>query len=85
MLHVLRSTDPGDARLRELLVSDLSSDDERHAEALALLRAHPAMDRARADLRQWVHEARAELETLPDVPARAAFIALCDYVLTRTS
>jgi heptaprenyl diphosphate synthase len=84
VLHVLRSTDPSDAHLRELLVSDLS-DDARHAEALALLRAHPAMDRARADLRQWVDEAHAELATLPDGRARTAFMALCDYVLTRTS
>jgi heptaprenyl diphosphate synthase len=84
VLHVLRSTDPDDAHLRELLVSDLS-DDARHAEALALLRAHPAMGRARADLRQWVDEARAELATLPDQRARTAFMALCDYVLTRTS
>jgi heptaprenyl diphosphate synthase len=85
MLHVLRSTAPSDARLRELLLSDLSSDDALHAEALALLRANPAMERARADMRQWADEARAELLTLPDVPARAAFLALSDYVLTRTS
>ena len=84
MLHVLRSTSPDDTRLRELLGADLS-DDARHAEALALLRANPAMDRARADLRRWVDEARDELATLPDKPARTAFISLCDYVLTRTS
>ncbi|GAA4620973.1 polyprenyl synthetase family protein [Actinoallomurus vinaceus] len=84
VLHVLRSAADEDARLRELLSSDLT-DDARHAEALALLRAHPAMDRARADLRRWADEARAELLTLPDVPARAAFLSLCDYVLTRTS
>jgi heptaprenyl diphosphate synthase len=84
VLHVLRSTAPDDAHLRELLVSDLS-DDALHAEALALLRAHPAMERARADLRQWVDEARAELATLPDMRARTAFMAMCDYVLTRTS
>ena len=85
MLHVLRSTEPSDARLRELLHTDLSADEALHAEALALLRGNPAMDRARADMRQWVDEARAELQTLPDVPARAAFLSLCDYVLTRTS
>ncbi|MEV5708802.1 polyprenyl synthetase family protein [Actinoallomurus sp. NPDC052274] len=84
VLHVLRSVADEDARLRELLDSDLT-DDARHAEALALLRAHPAMDRARADLRRWVDEARAELLTLPDVPARAAFLSLCDFVLTRTA
>ncbi|MDN3354011.1 polyprenyl synthetase family protein [Actinomadura sp. DC4] len=85
VLHVLRSAAPGDEHLRSLLLSDLSEDDARHAEALTLLRAHPAMDRARADLRQWVDDAHAELATLPDLPARTAFMALCDYVLTRTS
>ena len=39
-------TDPADARLRSLLAGDLS-DDAPHAEALALLRAHPAVDEAR--------------------------------------
>ncbi|WP_153535240.1 polyprenyl synthetase family protein [Actinomadura macrotermitis] len=74
---------PDDARLRELLDTDLT-DDALHAEALALLRAHPAMDQARADLRRWAEDARAELMTLPDIPARAAFTGLCDYVVTRT-
>jgi heptaprenyl diphosphate synthase len=50
-----------------------------------LLRAHPAMEAARADLEYWVEAARAEISGLPDVPARAAFEALCDYVLDRTS
>ncbi|MBO2451437.1 polyprenyl synthetase family protein [Actinomadura barringtoniae] len=74
---------PDDARLRELLKQDLT-DDALHAEALTLLRAHPAMDRSRADLRRWAEDARAELETLPDIPARAAFTGLCDYVVSRT-
>ncbi|WP_067467187.1 polyprenyl synthetase family protein [Actinomadura macra] len=85
MHHVLAGagSGPDDARLRELLVQDLS-DDALHAEALALLRAHPAMARARADLRQWAEGARAELLTLPDIPARSAFTGLCDYVVSRT-
>ncbi|MCW2903906.1 MAG: Trans-hexaprenyltranstransferase [Streptosporangiaceae bacterium] len=83
MLHVLASDDPADERLRTLLNSDLT-DDEPHAEALALLRAHPAMERARGDLRQWAEDARAELLTLPEVPVRAAFEGLCDYVVSRT-
>ncbi|TDE34565.1 polyprenyl synthetase family protein [Actinomadura sp. 6K520] len=84
--HVLGGigSGPDDARLRELLVQDLSEDDARHAEALALLRAHPAMDRARADLRRWAEDARAELLTLPEIPARDAFTGLCDYVVSRT-
>jgi heptaprenyl diphosphate synthase len=83
VLHALRSAGPADARLVELLGADLT-DPVLHAEALALLRAHPAMDMARADLRQWADLARHEILALPDVPARAAFEALCAFVVERT-
>jgi len=75
----------GDARLRELLSQDGLADDSEHAEALALLRAHPAMDAARADLRRWSDVARSEVAGLPDVPARHAFEVMCDFVVERTS
>jgi heptaprenyl diphosphate synthase len=85
VLHALRSAGrDSDQRLQDLLAADLT-DETLHAEALRLLRAHPAMDAARADLRSWVKAARAEISGLPDVPARAAFEALCDYVVDRTS
>ncbi|MBX6371423.1 MAG: polyprenyl synthetase family protein [Acidothermus sp.] len=83
VLHALRSTAPADRRLRELLDGDLT-DDDRHRETLALLRAHPAIERARADLRRWVADARSVLSPLPDVPATHALHALCDFVLART-
>ena len=44
VLIAQRSTDPADARLLELLGSDLS-EDAPHAEALTLLRAHPRWPR----------------------------------------
>ena len=75
----------GDARLRELLSQDGLTDDSEHAEALALLRAHPAMDAARTDLRRWSDAARTEVAGLPDVPARHAFEVMCDFVVERTS
>jgi len=84
VLHVLATPDKESARLRELLRSGDLTDDALHAEALTLLRAHPAMDRARLDLRRWAEDARNELLTLPDIPARAAFEALCDFVVSRT-
>jgi len=46
VLLVRQSSDPGDARLKHLLNADLH-DDALHAEALVLLRAHPAMGEAR--------------------------------------
>jgi len=90
VLHALAPSAPGapvagDARLRELLSQDGLTDDAEHAEALALLRAHPAMDAARADLRRWSDLARAEIAWLPDLPARRAFEIMCDFVVERTS
>jgi len=82
VLFALQGTDPADARLRELLSQPLV-DDGLHTEALTLLRAHPAMDEARAYVRAEADAARAMLSTLPAGSARAALEALCDTVVTR--
>jgi heptaprenyl diphosphate synthase len=82
MFYAQRSTDPADARLQSLLGRPL--DDAETDEALRLLRAHPAMDRARESLRVWADRARAELATLPEGAPRTAFEALCDYVVERS-
>jgi len=84
VLIARRSTDPADARLLELLESDLT-DDARHSEALALLRAHPAIAEARAYVISLAGEAKALLKVLPDSPARAALEAFADVVATRSS
>ncbi|MGQ0631310.1 MAG: polyprenyl synthetase family protein [Sporichthyaceae bacterium] len=84
VLHALASTDPADARLQELLRSDLTAD-APHAEALALLRANKAMAVARADLAAWADEARAALAPLPAGPAREVLEFLCDAVVERSS
>lgn len=83
VLHALGSTDPADRRLRELLDGDLRADDTL-AEALDLLRAHPAMVNTRETLERWAAEARAALLPLPPGPARVSFEQLCDYVVDRT-
>ncbi|HWD80124.1 MAG TPA: polyprenyl synthetase family protein [Kribbella sp.] len=76
-------TDPTDARLLELLDSDLS-DDARLSEALELLRSHPAFHQAEEDVRRRAADARKLLATLPDGPGRQALDALCDLVATRS-
>ncbi|AXI81490.1 polyprenyl synthetase family protein [Peterkaempfera bronchialis] len=75
--------DPDDARLRELLDGDLG-DDTRHAEALRLLRGHPALERARRETLRYAYEARDLLAQLPQCPARSALEGLCDAVAVRT-
>ena len=69
-------------RLRELLNKPLTDDGE-HAEALAALRAHPAMDKAHSVLMQWTEKARAELSEFPEGEAKSAFSTLCDSVANR--
>jgi heptaprenyl diphosphate synthase len=79
-----QATGAADARLLELLDSDLS-DDALHAEALALLRRHPAMEQARAYVVARAAEAKELLSALPDGPVRAALEAFADVVATRSS
>jgi heptaprenyl diphosphate synthase len=83
VLLARRSTDPGDARLIELLAGDLD-DDERHSEALTLLRAHPAMAQAQAETERWADRARAVLDPLPDSPVKTALQDLAVAVVHRT-
>jgi len=82
VLLVLAGDDAASARLRELLQADL--DDARLAEALDLLRAHPAMEQARGRLTDCVLEARSVVSELPAGPARDALASLTDFVLVRT-
>ena len=70
-------------RLRDLLSRPLPNDAE-HAEALAALRVHPAMDQAREVLEQWADRARERLTALPDCDAKQAMISLVDSVAYRT-
>jgi heptaprenyl diphosphate synthase len=87
VLYALRAADttPETARLRALLQDADLTDPAMHAEALALLRASPALEEARETVRTWISGARSLVAELPDVPARAAFEALCDFVITRTA
>ncbi len=82
VLFAKDSTDPADARLLELLDADLT-DDCLHAEALTLLRAHPALGRAREHTRAVGAQALQALEGLPDSDAKAALVALVDQVVDR--
>jgi heptaprenyl diphosphate synthase len=84
VLFALAGDDPAEARLRELVVAPVTDDDD-HAEALALLRSSASLQRATAVLGQYADRARARLEAVPAGDVRDALSALCEYVVTRTS
>lgn len=73
----------GSVELLELLDGDLS-DDDRLAEAVARLRAHPATAEARATARRWADEAVAALDPLPDLPATRALAAVAQALADRS-
>jgi heptaprenyl diphosphate synthase len=84
VLMAQASTDPADARLLELLGRPLT-DDAEHAEALALLRRHPAMDQARDYVLGQATQAKKLLEVLDPGPVRTALESFADVVATRTA
>lgn len=82
MLYAL--ADPGTSdRLRELLSGPITEDDAVE-EALELLRESSGLPRTRATLEEFADDARKELASLPDHPARDALAGLVEYVLERT-
>ena len=84
VLLARRSTDPADVELVRLLSGPIT-DDADVARALDALRAHPAMEEARAFVQAEADAARALLDKLPDTSARAALNAICDTLATRIS
>ncbi len=88
VLMARASTDPGDARLLELLdpaKSDLAGDAELHAEALGLLRKHPAMEEARSYVVARAQEAKQLLAVLPEGSVRTALETFADVVAVRSA
>ncbi len=75
VLLALRSVDPADARLRDLVSRPLS-DDAEVAETLQLLRAHPAVEHAHRIVLDRADLARETLRSLPVGPARDALDAV---------
>jgi heptaprenyl diphosphate synthase len=84
VLLARRSTDPTDERLLTLLDGDLT-DDALHAEALGLLRKHPAMDEARRYVLDRAREAQELLEVVPQGPVRDALDAFAVLIATRSA
>jgi heptaprenyl diphosphate synthase len=82
-LYARRSQAPADRRLVDLLSDKVAEADV--TETLALLRAHPALDESRREVRRWADLAREDLLSLPDGPGREALLQVCDSVVTRTT
>lgn len=82
-LRVMRSTNPKDRELQELLRAPIESE-ALVAEVLMTLRAHSALEESRDQLVRIAGEARAALGPLPICDATAALFSLCDAVVDRS-
>jgi heptaprenyl diphosphate synthase len=74
---------PADGRLVELLSAPVSEADL--PEALGLLRVHPALDEARAEIRRWAGEAATYLTDFADGPAKRTLTELAEQAVGRTA
>jgi heptaprenyl diphosphate synthase len=83
-LMLVASTDPADARLRDLVSRPLT-DEAEVTEAIGRLRAHPVLDAARREIERRADVARSHLAPLPDGSAKVALAALCDQVVSRSA
>ncbi len=83
-LMVAASTDPADARLRDLVSRPLT-DEAEVTEAIGRLRAHPLLDAARREIERRADVARSYLAPLPSGSARDALAMLCDQVVSRST
>ncbi|GGB28539.1 geranylgeranyl pyrophosphate synthase [Flexivirga endophytica] len=84
VLYVRASKDPADARLQDLVSRPLL-DDAEHAEALQLLRSHPALEQAQRHTAAVAEQAVALLEPLGDSDALAVLRDLPGQVASRTA
>ncbi|HZI98764.1 MAG TPA: polyprenyl synthetase family protein, partial [Actinomycetales bacterium] len=86
VLLTRRAALDGDADAADLLATldDDLSDDDVLATAVERLRAHPALDAARAEAQQWAGDAVAALEPLPPSAVREALVAFAESVADRT-
>lgn len=82
-LNVLKSTDPADRELQELLKRPIKSE-KVVAEVLAALRAHPALEESKVQLLEVANKARVALGPLPICDATAALFSLCETVIERS-
>ena len=83
-LNVMKSTDPKDRELQQLLSSPIE-DEPTVQEVLVALRNHKAIGESRQQLLQIAKEARGALGPLPANDATGALMSLCDAVIDRSA
>jgi geranylgeranyl pyrophosphate synthase len=71
--------------LADVVLNGPITDDASREFALDLLRCSAGLQRARQEAARYAERAKDMLYDLPDIPARAALYALCDFAIGRAS
>jgi octaprenyl-diphosphate synthase len=85
-LPVIKAVEAADDDERAFWTRTIEKGDQRDGDldhALALLHAHGALDRTRADAKAWIDTARGALQSFPAHPVRDMLDHLADYVMAR--
>lgn len=82
--RMARSGDASAAEVLEIVDGDLTSDDEL-ASAVAAIAGHPAVERSWAVAQEWVDQALAALESLPESTAKEALRAFARDMVHRAA
>lgn len=83
-LNVMKSNNPADKELQQLLSAPIE-DDAIVTQVLSALRKHKALDESREQLFLTAKEARSALNPLPINDATSALMSLCDAVIDRSA
>ncbi len=83
-LNVMKSNNPADADLKELLSAPIE-DEAMVQQVLVALRNHKALDESREQLYMIAKEARTALGPLPINDATGALMSLCDAIIDRSA
>lgn len=82
LLRAQAATDPKALELIEIIDAGLE-DDAQLAKAVALIRAHPALEQAYQAAKSWADEAVLALAPLPDSPVKDALRVFAEAVVER--
>jgi heptaprenyl diphosphate synthase len=83
-IHILQSSDPNDAKMKEILSAPIKNE-ELVAETILKLRNHRALEQSREVISKYAAETRKHLSGLPNGKAKDALVSLSEAVVSRTS
>lgn len=84
LIYAMDELEPGEAERRAGLFREGKASDQDHSEVLSLVRRSGVHERVGAEAGKYAEQAAERLAGFPDTPAKAALLALNDYLVRRS-